>query len=150
MGLFDKIKESDEKRQGRLNRVLENNNIFEGVSFKVVFPSTELRIAANDGATKGIATLAFGLVGLAATSGIKQKETNRTLITIFQIVDKGIVFKRAKKDGKDLRIPFENILSADDTPTKNDPRNIINTSVLTLSPSWKIIIISSLVNSFET
>lgn len=59
MGFFDRFQESDEKKQERLNKVLENNNVFEGIKFKVVFPSKELKIATHDGATRGMATLAF-------------------------------------------------------------------------------------------
>lgn len=138
MGFLDRFQESDEKRQARIEKVLEQNNVFEGVKFEVVFPSKQLRIATQSGVTKGAATFAFGLVGLAATSGIKQEEKNRTLITDFQVVDKGVVFKRATENGKDLRIPYENIVVADDIPSQDGPKNIIN---ITLLENQKITLI---------
>ena len=145
MGILDMFQESDKKKQARYEKVLEQNNVFEGVKFKVVFPSKELRIATRSGLTRGAATLGFGLVGLAAASGIKQEEKNRTLITDFQIADKGVVFKRAAENGKDLRIPYENIVVADDISTENNPKNLIN---LTLLENQKITLFTSELNLY--
>ena len=105
MGLFDSKTDED-----HLEEMLANNNVFEGVKCEVIFPNKQLQIATSSGLKKGAATLAFGLVGLAATSRVKQEEKKRTLKTLFQIVEKGIVFKKATENGEDLRIPYENIV----------------------------------------
>ena len=108
MGLFvKKFSEEEEKEQ-----IIIDNNVFEGIKCEVEFPNKQLKIGTHDGFTKGFATLAFGLVGLAATSGIKQGEEKRKITTTFQITDKGIVFKKATRDGEDLRIAYENIVKS--------------------------------------
>lgn len=109
MGLFNKNKLSEEDE---IEQILADNNVFEGIECEVEFPDQQLKIGTKSGLTKGAATLAFGLVGLAATTGIKQSEEKRKIETIFQIVDKGIVFKQAKMNGEDLRIPYDNIINA--------------------------------------
>lgn len=109
MGLLDGLRKSDEELK---DEALTKCNIFEGVEFKVLFPDTELKIATASGLKKGAATLIFGIVGLAATSGIKQESKNRIVSTIVQVVPNGIVFKKATKDNKDLRIPYDNIIEA--------------------------------------
>ena len=109
MGLLDNFKKSDDEIK---EEALMEYNIFEGIFAWVTFPDKQLKVSTSSGVTRGVATLAFGLIGLAATSGIKQKEKFRELKTTFQIVDKGIVFKNATLDGKDLRIPYDNIIGA--------------------------------------
>ena len=109
MGLFNKNKLSEEDE---IEQILADNNVFEGIECEVEFPDQQLKIGTKSGLTKGAATLAFGLVGLAATTGIKQSEEKRKIETILQIVDKGIVFKQAKMNGEDLRIPYDNIINA--------------------------------------
>ena len=106
MGLFGNKKSEKEI----IEDVLSKNDVYGEINCEVFFPNLQLKIATRSGFAKGAATLAFGLVGLAATSGIKQEEEQRTLTTTFQIVDKGIVFKKATKDLKDLRIPYDNIV----------------------------------------
>ena len=130
MGFMDRFKESDEKKQERYDNVISTYNVFEGIKFKVIFPSKELKIVTHSGLTKGAATFVFGIVGLAATSSIKSEKDNKILNTVFQIADKGIVFKRATDEGKDLRIPFENIVDANDIQMDNGPINVINIILL--------------------
>ena len=108
MGFFSNKKSEEEI----FEEALAENNIFEGVSCKVVFPDTDLKISTHDGFTRGVATLTLGIVGWAATSGIKQTEQNRVLQTELQVVNKGIVFKKSTRDQKDLRIPYDNIVKA--------------------------------------
>ena len=143
MGFRDMFKESDEKKQERYDYVISTYNVFEGIEFKVIFPDKELKIATPSGLTKGAATFAFGIVGLAATSSIKSEKENRTLNTVFQIADKGIVFKRATDEGKDLRIPFESIVAANDTPLDNIPSKVVN---IILLENQKITILVSVPN----
>lgn len=110
MGLLDNFRKSDEEIK---EEALLEYNIFEGIPAFVTFPDKQLKIGTHSGLAKGAATLAFGLIGLAATSGVNQKEEFRSLTTIFQIVDKGLVFKNATLEGKDLRIPYDNIVGAE-------------------------------------
>lgn len=117
MGLFGKKKSEEEI----IEETLAEFNIFEGVLCEVTFPEKQLKLFSHDGVTKGAATLAFGLVGWAATSGIKQDEDNRKLTAILQVVEKGIVFKNSTKDSKDLRIPYENIVKVE--KRKDAPRS---------------------------
>ena len=112
MSLFKKKEISEEEIKQLENDVLNEFNVFEGILCEVEFPNKQLKIGTHSGLTKGVATLTFGLIGLAATSGIKHNEEKRKFETIFQIVDKGIVFKNATMDSKDLRIPYSNIISA--------------------------------------
>ena len=44
MGFMDRFKESDEKKQERYDNVISTYNVFEGIKFKVIFPSKELKI----------------------------------------------------------------------------------------------------------
>ena len=50
-------------------------------------------------------------MGFAATSNIKQEKRHIIKDTQLQIADKGVVFKKVTNDGKDLRIPYDNIIS---------------------------------------
>lgn len=109
MGLFDNFKKSDEEK---IDEALTKYNIFEGIECEVIFPDTQLKITTHGGVTRGAATLAFGIIGLAATSSIKHKEEKRKVKSNFQVVENGIVFKRATEEGKDLRIPYDNIVKA--------------------------------------
>lgn len=106
------MKKKEKKKELKKQRKIEEikNNIFEGIKVNAMFPDKELKIKSHGMATKGIATLSFGLIGLAATSGVKQEEKNRTMMTVFQVAEKGVVFKNATSDGKDLRIPYDNII----------------------------------------
>ena len=116
MGLFGNKKIEEEL----MEEALEKCNIFEGLLCRVTFPDIEIRLNSRSGWVKGAATLTLGIIGLAATSGFKQEEQNRQLTTTIQVVDKGIVFKKANKDGKDLRIPYEDIISAKRDPNDYD------------------------------
>ena len=117
MRLFGNKKTDEEIREEALTEC----NIFEGVRCDVIFPDTQLKIGTHSGLAKGAATLAFGFVGLAATSGVKHTEENRRMITIIQVVEKGVVFKKATEDNKDLRIPYESIVKAEHR--EGEPKN---------------------------
>ena len=104
------MKENRRKNRKKTDKILEAYNIFEGIHVKATFPEEELVLKSHGGLAKGAATLGFGLVGLAATSGVKQKKQKKTIKTDLQVVDKGIVFKKATADGKDLRLPYDNIV----------------------------------------
>ena len=108
MGFFD-----NKTKEDYIEEMLADNNVFEGIKCEAIFPNKQLQIGTSSGKKKGLATLAFGLVGLAATSGVKHEEKKRRLKTTFQIVEKGIVFKKATMNGEDLRIPYENIIKTE-------------------------------------
>ena len=106
-----KQKEKEEiKKQKKIDKILEKYNIFEGIRVKATFPQEELVIKSHGGVTRGAATLGFGLIGLAATSRTKHKKQKITKNTILQVVEKGIVFQKATNEGKDFRIPYDNIV----------------------------------------
>ena len=119
MGLFSSDISLEEREQQRKEKVLEENNIFEGIECDVVLPEKQLKTSGSSGTKKGIATLAFGIIGWAATSGTSQNEENRIIKTIFQVVDKGIVFKNGSMDGSDIRIPYEEIVKMEVVKPKN-------------------------------
>ncbi len=119
MGLFSSDISLEEREQQRKEKVLEENNIFEGIECDVVLPEKQLKTSGSSGTKKGIATLAFGIIGWAATSGTSQNEENRIIKTIFQVVDKGIVFKNGSMDGSDIRIPYEEIVKMEVVKPEN-------------------------------
>ncbi len=137
-GFFDKndISKEERKRQ-EIERILQENDIFKGVEFEVILPEKQLKTSGSSGKKKGVATLAFGIIGWAATSGTSQNEENRIITTILQVVDKGIVFKNGAIDGSDIRIPYEDIVSAE---YMEDDKNK-SMGVLTLLGNKKIFFI---------
>ena len=107
MGLLDLLKKSDEEIK---NETLSKYNIFEGINCEVILPEKQLKTFGSSAMTKALATFALGIVGWAATSGYRTNEENRIISTIFQVVDKGIVFKNGATEGNDLRIPYNLIV----------------------------------------
>lgn len=103
----EKIKRKKEK----INQIRHQFNIYTGINCKVQFPHQELVLKSHSGLKRGLATFGFGLVGFAATSNVKQEKEYVIKDTQLQIVDKGIVFKKVTDDGKDLRVPYDNIIS---------------------------------------
>ena len=108
MGLFGDPDEDFNEE----NKVLESNNPYDWIKCEVELPGLEMVIESASPWARGLATGAFGLVGLAATSGVNQSYERTVLITHFRIADKGVVIYQACKDGSDLRIPWDNIISA--------------------------------------
>ena len=135
MGLFSSDITPEEREQQRIEQTLSDYNIFEGIECEVIFPEKQLKTSGSSGKKKGLATLAFGIIGWAATSGTSQNEENRIVTTIFQIVDNGIVFKNASMDGSDLRIPYDEIINMEVIDSKSAIIGII-----TLLKNKKIII----------
>lgn len=110
MALFLTDDEKEEKQRQFAERTLERYNVFEGIKCEVILPEKQLKTSSKSGATKGLATFAFGFLGYAAASGTSQNEESRQVKTILQIVDKGIVFKNGNMDGSDIRIPYGEIV----------------------------------------
>lgn len=109
------------QKEEKIEKIRTQFNIYDGIECKVMFPQEELRLKSHGGFTKGVATLGFGLVGLAATSGVKQEKKRVVKNTELQLAEKGVVFKKVTDDGKDLRIPYEEIISF--TTHKQQMRN---------------------------
>ena len=107
----EKEQEKINSEQKRIEDTLAEFNIFEGFECEVIFPEKQLKTTGSSGTKKGLATLAFGVIGWAATSGTSQNEENRIVTTIFQVVEKGIVFKNGSMDGSDIRIPYDEIIN---------------------------------------
>ena len=108
MGLFGPPDEDfDYERE-----LLENHNPYEWVACQVTLPGLEMTIESASPWVRGLATGAFGVVGLAATSGVNQSYEHLVLNTHFRIAEKGVVIFQACKDESDLRIPWDNIVRA--------------------------------------
>ena len=106
------IKEMEKEMVKR--NFFEANDIFgNGAPIQLWLPEKDIVIKQHSGLTKGAATLTLGLVGLAATSGVKQESKRKSINTTLQVVDAGVILKKASNDNKDVRIPFENIKSLD-------------------------------------
>lgn len=105
------LKISDLKEELHKQHLLNRYNLHKGLKFRVYLPEEEIVLKQHSGLTKGIVTYAFGLPGMAAISGVKQEKKQKTIKTVLQAVDAGIIFINASKDGKDIRIPFEHIVS---------------------------------------
>ncbi len=137
MGIFEPSMSKEEKEKQLKDETLKKHDVFKGVECEVILPEKQLRTQGNSGTKKGIATLAFGIVGWAATSGSSQNEENRIVTTIFQIVEKGIVFKNGSMDGSDIRIPYEDIISVEKIVDKKDKLNVLGS--ITLLKNRKIL-----------
>ena len=118
MGLFNR-KSKEEKEQEETEKILSIYDVHKGVTAHVIFPEKELKIKTQDPAMKGMAAWSWGIVGLAMTSGVKTEEKNKSLKTVIQVAEKGVVIKNAQSDGRDLRIPFTNIIRATDDKMVN-------------------------------
>ena len=106
-----KIENKRLKKDEKRFKAIKEHNIFTGIKAKIVFPEKEIKLKYVDNTiTRGFATRYFGIWGLAIGDEIKQEEENRSVTTLLQVVEKGIVLKNASKDGKDLRIPYESIV----------------------------------------
>ena len=121
MGLFGSDISPEEREREMIEETLSEYNIFEGIECEVILPEKQLKTSGSSGKKKGVATLAFGIVGWAATSGTSQNEENRILTTIFQVVDKGIVFKNGSMDGSDIRIPYDEIIEMEVLYSQKSP-----------------------------
>ena len=141
MALFSSEEEKAEKQRKLEEKTLEEYNVFEGIECNVILPEKQLKTSGKSGAKKGAATLAFGLLGYAATSGTSQNEENREVETIFQIVENGIVFKNANMDGSDLRIPYGEIVKM---LVPQDKKNKDMIGIITLLENKIIVIMPKL------
>lgn len=78
----------------------------------------EFVVKNKDIFSKGVSTFAFGLVGLAMNSVSIAKQ--RKLDTIVRIAEKGLVIENADSEGRDLRVPLENIVRGREEYNDND------------------------------
>lgn len=106
-----KREEKVKKEVEKINKIRNKFNIYKGIDCKVQFPQLELILKSHSGLKRGIATFTLGFVGFAATSNVKQEKKHIVKNTQLQIADRGVVFKKVTDDGKDLRIPYDNIIS---------------------------------------
>lgn len=118
MGLFNR-KSKEEKEKEEREIILRNYDVHKGITAHVIFPEKELKIKSQNPAMKGMAAWSWGVVGLAMASGVKVEEERKSLKTIIQVAEKGVVIKNAQSDGRDLRIPFSNIVRATDDKMVN-------------------------------
>ncbi|MBR4396718.1 MAG: hypothetical protein IKS93_02570 [Methanobrevibacter sp.] len=135
MGLFGDPDEDINEE----NKVLESNNPYEWIKCEVELPGFEMVIESASPWARGFATGAFGLAGLAATSGVNQSYERTVLITHFRIADKGVVIYQACKDGSDLRIPWDNIIAASYIKENSLPKlrvRLLKNQIITIYFRW--------------
>jgi len=106
----EKLEEKRIKDGNRFNDFFEteshtwkNIEFSPGVGCTIELNETEIK--SHGMLTKGAATAAFGLVGLAMTTGSKSK--NIKVPATMRIVQNGILFQR--HDEEDIRVPWESI-----------------------------------------
>lgn len=105
------IEKANEKLELNVKAASEKYDIRQGIDVTVITPETEI-ITKNTSSDlmKTMATFSWGVAGYAMTSGKKTVEQNKKIETILKVVPKGIVFDKASLDGKDIRIPWDNIV----------------------------------------
>ncbi len=121
MGLFKKTldklgKNATEKFEKTVQEVSEKYDIREGVDVTVI--TSEIEIVTKDTSSdlmKTMATFSWGLTGFAMTNGKKTVEQNKKITTKIKVVPKGVVFEHASNEGKDIRIPWDNIVKTSRT-----------------------------------
>ncbi len=109
--LQKQIEKSNEKLELKVNEVAEKYDIRQGIDVTVITPVIEI-ITKNTSSDlmKTMATFSWGVAGYAMTSGKKTVEQNKKIKTKIKVVPKGIVFDKASNEGKDIRIPWDNIV----------------------------------------
>lgn len=105
------IEKENEKFEVRVKEAAEKYDIRKGIEVTVITPEIEL-ITKNTSSDlmRTMATFSWGVAGYAMTSGKKTVEQNKKIETILKVVPNGIVFDKASADGKDIRIPWDNIV----------------------------------------
>ena len=86
-----------------------DHNPYDWVKCEVTLPKMQLVTESASPWARGFATGAFGLMGLALTSGVNQHYEHVSFKSYFKIAEKGIVILQGCDDGSDLRIPWNDI-----------------------------------------
>ena len=81
MGLFGPPSEDIDLEQ----QLLKEHNPYEWLACQVTLPGLEMTIESASPWVRGLATGAFGVIGLAATSGVNQSYEHLVLNTHFRI-----------------------------------------------------------------
>ena len=106
----EKAKQFKEQQNQRIND--EKDSIFDfkyGIKCNVQMPPREV-ISSHGGLTKGVATMGFGLAGMAATSGSKTKlksELKRNILVAVR--DQGLIFHNAAHDRSNVNVSWNDI-----------------------------------------
>ena len=105
------IKKANDEFELVVTEVSEKYNIREGIDVTVITPEIEI-ITKNTSSDlmRTLATINWGIAGYAMTSGKKTVEQNKKIETKIKVVPNGVVFDKASDDGKDIRIPWDNIV----------------------------------------
>lgn len=126
IAIFDKENElkniEDKEQKKELKKEIKNlknlkkvpakrEKIMNGVKCKV--PKYVQGQKGHSGLTKGAATLGFGLVGWAATSGSKSELQEMMIPSIIKVLPKGVSIEPEHEET--IRIPFENIIRAENS-----------------------------------
>jgi hypothetical protein len=96
--------------------------VSDGLSARITLPGVEY--VSHSMATKGVATAAFGIVGLALTMGSTTRP--RTITTSFRVVRNGVIIKQATDDNQDIKIPWNEILSVQKVTSMGNKSIILN------------------------
>jgi hypothetical protein len=104
MGLFSK----KEKKLLPMEKIRYIEKMKKGWTTNVKLP--EVESVSHGMATKGVATAAFGIIGLAMTMGSSNKQ--RKIRAKIRFPENGIVIENGTTDGKDIKIPWKAIINA--------------------------------------
>lgn len=107
-----KQKEKEEKELNKQRIKNQKNSVFDfdyGINCNVRMPPREV-VSSHGGLTKGAATLGFGLVGMAATSGTKTKVKTEYKPNIrVAVKDQGLILYKAAPDKSNVNIDWNMI-----------------------------------------
>lgn len=111
-----KQKEREEKELNKQRIKNQKNSIFDfdyGIKCNVRMPPREV-ITSRGGLTKGAATLGFGLVGMAATSGTKTKVKSEYKPNIrVAVKDQGLLLYKAAPDKSNVNLDWNMIVDCE-------------------------------------
>lgn len=104
MGLFSK----KEKKLTPMEKIRYMEKIKKGWVTNVKLP--EIESVGHGVITKGVATAAFGVVGLAMTMGSYNQQ--RKISAKIRFPDNGIIIEKGNIDGRDIKLPWRIIIGA--------------------------------------
>ena len=99
-----------------------------GLYSKIKLPDYEIREASRS--SRATATLTLGIIGYALTAGTVKER--RKIETIFREAKNGVVISKGTIEGKDLRIPWENILNVNYIRNRKFDLNLTDGSLISI------------------
>jgi hypothetical protein len=125
MGFFSKhkLKLNDKEKRKAVTKMKE------GWKTNVKLP--EVESVGHGMVTKGVATAAFGIIGLAMTMGSSNKP--RKIFTKVRVAEKGVVIEQGTTDGKDLKIPWNSIINSHKESINIIALNLVDGGLITFN-----------------